>query len=102
MDTSFYAQDLDTIHASMTAQRRAAPVHWYEPGGFWVLSKWEHQRFVLSHPELFCSHYGHLMTDARDPGLVMDQLPPWAQDELSGPALSKAEQRRVIMRASLS
>ena len=102
MDTAFYAQDLDAIHASMTAQRRAAPVHWYEPGGFWVVSKWEHQRFVLSHPELFCSHYGHLMTDARDPELVMEQLPPWAQDQLGTPALSKAEQRRIIMRASLS
>lgn len=102
METSFYAQDLDVIHASMAAQRRSAPVYWYEPGGFWVLSKWEHQRFVLSHPELFCSRYGHLMTDARDPDTVIDQLPPWAQEQLKEPGLSRAEKRGVIMRATLS
>ncbi len=101
-DTSFYAQDVDVIIESMAAQRRAAPVDWYEPGGFWVLSKWEDQRFVLSHPELFCSRYGHLMTDARDPATVIEQLPPWAQEQLGRPGLSAAQKRGMIMRASLS
>ena len=47
------------MYASIAAQRHAAPVYWYEPPGYptglWVLSKWEHQRYVGSHPELFCS-----------------------------------------------
>ena len=55
-DAAFYNQDFETIFASFAAQRHAAPVYWYEPPnfatGFWVLSKWEHQRFVGSHPEL--------------------------------------------------
>jgi cytochrome P450 len=101
-DTSFYAQDLAVILESMAAQRREAPVHWYEPGGFWVLSKWEHQRYALSHPELFCSRFGHLMTDAQDPASVADQLPPWARDALERPRLTAADKRRIVMRASLS
>ena len=56
-DPAFYNQDYDQIFASMGAQRRAAPVHWYESPalstGIWVLSKWEHVRYVESHPELF-------------------------------------------------
>ena len=101
-DLAFYAQDPDVVHASIAAQRHGAPVYWYEPGGFWVLSKWEHQRYVLSHPDLFSSRYGHLITDARDPSTVVDQLPTWAQEQLGRPGLSAAEKRGMIMRATLS
>lgn len=99
---AFYAQDPDVVHASIAAQRQASPVHWYEPGGYWVLSKWEDQRYVLGHPELFCSRYGHLIADASDPSKVMDQMPPWAQQELKDPGLTSAQTRRIIMRATLS
>jgi cytochrome P450 len=99
---AFYAQDPEVILASIAAQRNGAPVHWYEPGGFWVLSKWEHIRFALSHPELFCSKYGHLITDARDPSLVADQLPPFAQELLAQPGLTAAEKRGIVARATLS
>jgi hypothetical protein len=61
-DPAFYNQDPEVMYASMAAQRQAAPVYWYDPPpyqtGFWVLSKWEHQRFVGSHPEVFSSRYG--------------------------------------------
>ena len=68
---AFYIQDAEAIHESMAAQRRTAPVYWYEaPGltsGIWVLSKWEHVRYVGSHPELFCSQYGFAIGDVSDP-----------------------------------
>ena len=71
------------MYASIAAQRNSAPVYWYEPPGYptgvWVLSKWEHQRFVGSHPELFCSRYGFAIGDASDPSTVVHTLPDWAQ-----------------------
>ena len=96
-DAAFYNQDLDVIHASMAAQRRAAPVYWYEPPGFatgfWVLSKWEHQRYVGSHPELFCSRYGFAVGDASDPETVRHQLPQWAKDALDQPGVTPGGRR---------
>jgi cytochrome P450 len=104
-DPGFYMQDPDVIHASMAVQRREAPVYWYEPPGFttgvWVLSKWEHQRFVGSHPELFSNRYGFAIGDAIDPAAVMDQLPPWAHGELSEPGLTPAQVRGRIARGKL-
>ena len=74
------------MYASIAAQRHAAPVYWYEPPGYptglWVLSKWEHQRYVGSHPELFSSQYGFAIGDASDPSTVMHQLPEWAQQRI--------------------
>jgi hypothetical protein len=61
-DAAFYMQEPEVMYASMAAQRRGAPVSWYEPKNFvtglWVLSKSEHQRFVGSHPALFSNQYG--------------------------------------------
>lgn len=105
-DAAFYLQDQDALYASIAAQRRAAPVHWYEPPGyptgFWVLSKWEHQRFVGSHPELFSSRFGFAVGDASDPATVVHQLPEWAQQALAGGGLSPAETRRTIAMGKLS
>jgi cytochrome P450 len=101
-DPAFYDQEPDAIHASMAAQRRGAPIHWYEPGQFWVLSKREHQRFVSSHPELFSSRHGFLIGDAGDPEAVMSQMPPWAREQLAQPGLSAAEKRGLVARAKLS
>jgi cytochrome P450 len=105
-DPAFYLQEPEAIHASMAAQRRAAPVHRYEPpgfpDGFWVLSRWEDQRFALAHPELFCNRYGFAIGDARDPADVAPQLPAWARDELARPGLTHAERRGLISRAKLS
>lgn len=103
---AFYAQELDVVQASMAAQRQAAPVHWYEPEGFptgfWVLSKWEHQRHVGSNPELFCNRYGFAVGDASDPSTVLAMLPEWAREELRRPGLSAAQTRGLIARGKLS
>ena len=82
-DPAFYHQEPEVMSASIAAQRRAAPVYWYEPpgyrSGFWVLTKWEHQRFVGSHPELFSSEYGYAIGDASNPSTVIHTLPEWAR-----------------------
>jgi cytochrome P450 len=105
-DPAFYNQEPEVMSVSIAAQRRAAPVYWYQPpgylSGFWVLSKWEHQRFVGSHPELFSSQYGYAIGDASDPSTVLHTLPEWARDALSKPGLSPAETRRLIAKAKAS
>jgi cytochrome P450 len=105
-DAAFYNQDPEVIYGSIAAQRHAAPVYWYEPpgypAGFWVLSKYEHQRFVGSHPELFSSKYGFAIGDASDPETVMQQLPEWAREKIRHGELSPAETRRTIAHGKLS
>jgi cytochrome P450 len=105
-DTRFYTQEPEAMYASIAAQRCAAPVYWYEPPGFptglWVLSKWEHQRYVGSHPELFSSNYGFAIGDASDPSTVIHQLPEWAQEAIREGNLSHAETRRMIAKGKLS
>ena len=94
------------MYASIAAQRNSAPVYWYEPPGYptglWVLSKWEHQRYVGSHPDLFCSGYGFAIGDASDPSTVVHTLPDWAQHALRDGNPSPAETRRIISRGKLS
>lgn len=105
-DAAFYAQGPEVIYPSIAAQRHAAPVHWYEPAGYptglWVLSKWEHQRYVGSHPELFSSNYGFAIGDASDPATVIHQLPEWAQEKLRAGNLGPAETRGTIAHGKLS
>jgi cytochrome P450 len=105
-DAAFYNQEPEVIYASIAAQRHAAPVYWYEPPGyptgFWVLSKYEHQRFVASHPELFSSKYGFAIGDASDPSTVMHQLPEWAKAKILHGNLDPAETRRTIAHGKLS
>ena len=105
-DAAFYMQEPDVMYASIAAQRHAAPVYWYEPPGYptgvWVLSKWEDQRHVGSHPELFSSRYGFAIGDASDPATVMHQLPEWAQQQIREGNLSAAETRRMIAHGKLS
>jgi len=105
-DAAFYMQEPEAMYASIAAQRHAAPVHWYEPPGyptgFWVLSKWEHQRYVGSHPELFCSRNGFAIGDASDPSTVIHTLPEWAKEALAQPGVTPAETRHLIARGKLS
>jgi cytochrome P450 len=105
-DASFYTQDQTAIYASLAAQRRAAPVHWYEPPGYptgmWILSKWDHQRFVGSHPELFSNMYGFAIGDASDPEKVIHQLPEWARERIRSGTLDPAGIRRTIAHGKLS
>jgi cytochrome P450 len=98
----FYDTDLDHIYDVFAQMRREEPVFWYEPGRFWVLSKYEDQRHVGSHPELFSSRYGFLIGDNFDPSGVVAQLPGWAQDTLASCPMTRQETRGYISRATLS
>jgi cytochrome P450 len=105
-DAAFYLQEPEVMYASVSAQRNAAPVYWYESpnlvSGLWVLSKWEDQRYVGSHPDLFSSRYGFAIGDASDPSTVIHQLPEWAQTKIRSGTLSPAETRRTIAHGKLS
>lgn len=105
-DPAFYNQDPQLIYSAMAAQRRGAPVYWYEPAGyatgFWVLSNWSDQRFVGSHPEVFSSQFGFAIGDASDPATVLHQLPDWARQKIESGTLSPAEIRRTIAHGKLS
>jgi cytochrome P450 len=54
-DARFYADNPYPAYAQL---RREAPVFWYEPAGFWVLSKYDDIRSVSARPELFSAIYG--------------------------------------------
>ncbi len=105
-DAAFYMQEPAEMYASIAAQRHGSPVFWYEPPGYptglWILSKWEDQRFVGSHPDLFSSAYGFAIGDASDPSTVIHQLPEWAQEKIKEGHLSAAETRRAIAHGKLS
>jgi cytochrome P450 len=105
-DAAFYLQEPAEMYPSIAAQRRAAPVYWYEPPGYstglWILSKWEDQRFTGSHPDLFSSRFGFAIGDASDPSTVIHQLPAWAQEKIREGGLSAAETRRAIAHGKLS
>jgi cytochrome P450 len=51
-DPAFY---LDDPHATYRRLRADDPVHWYEEGEFWVLTKWDDIKFVSTNPLLFSS-----------------------------------------------
>ncbi len=105
-DPAFYMQDTDTIAAQMAAERSVAPVHWYESPalatGVWILSKWEHSRFVESRPDLFSIEFGFQIGDATRPEAVMPHLPEWTREELSKPGLSHAQVRGLIAKGKLT
>lgn len=51
-DPKFYGGDPHPIYARL---RREAPVYWYEPGGFWALSRYAELTAALTRPEVFSS-----------------------------------------------
>jgi cytochrome P450 len=97
----FYDADLEEIYDVFAQMRREEPVFWYEPARFWVLSKYEDQRYVGSHPELFSSRYGFLIGDNFNPSRVATQLPDWAREKLRADGMTRAETRGLISRATL-
>ncbi|HEY3669615.1 MAG TPA: cytochrome P450 [Acidimicrobiia bacterium] len=46
---------VDAPNEQFAYLRQHDPVHWYEDGPFWVITKYEDIRFVSKHPELFPS-----------------------------------------------
>jgi cytochrome P450 len=101
-DPEFYQADLNYIYEIFAEMRREQPVFWYEPSKFWVLSKYEDQRYVESNPQLFSSRYGFLIGDNFDPAKIKNQLPDWAQNQLASRSLTRAETRGLICRATTS
>ena len=59
-DPSFWAGAAEPALAILRAE---SPVHWYEPGKFWALTRHADVLAVSKDPELFCSSRGVLMND---------------------------------------
>src|SRR5436305_10336604 len=59
-DPAFWAGDPEPALAALRAE---SPVHWYEPGGFWALTRHADIHAVSRAPEDFCSSRGVLMQD---------------------------------------
>ena len=59
-DPAFWAADPETELARL---RRESPVHWYEPGKFWALTRHADVLAVSKDPTRFCSGQGVLIAD---------------------------------------
>ncbi|MFL6239737.1 MAG: cytochrome P450 [Actinomycetes bacterium] len=59
-DPRFYADNPDPAFAHL---RAADPIHWYEPGGFWALTRHADVMAVSRDPETFKSGAGTLLQD---------------------------------------
>jgi cytochrome P450 len=62
-DPDFYLGD---PNATFKVLRETDPVHWYEEGRFWVLTKYDDIKFVSSHPGSFPSSRIAIMSDLID------------------------------------
>ena len=51
-DPAFYLGD---PHATYRRLRAEDPVHWYDDGEFWVITKYDDIKFISTHPLLFSS-----------------------------------------------
>ncbi|MBL7499670.1 cytochrome P450 [Frankia sp. CNm7] len=51
-DPFFYLDDPNAVFAEL---RRTDPVHWYDDGRFWVVTKYDDIRSISTHPEQFTS-----------------------------------------------
>jgi cytochrome P450 len=74
-DPAFYLAD---PHATYRRLRAEDPVHWYEEGQFWVITKYDDIKYISTHPALFSSRRIAIMS-----GLVKrkhGELPPLDQD----------------------
>jgi cytochrome P450 len=98
----FWGADEQYVLDVFAQMRREEPVFWCDPGGFWVLSKYEDQRLVGRSPELFSNSAGFLLQDNFEPTRVAPQLPDWAQEPLLSGKLDRVETRRMVARAKMS
>src|SRR5262245_8143188 len=76
--------------------RAEQPVYWYEPGRFWVLTKYEDIRSAALQPELFSNAFGSILSDNYDLDAVAPLLPGWAQEQHRAGTLTRAEARRIL------
>ena len=47
--------------------RTESPLHWYEPNGYWAVTRWADVRFVSSRPDLFSSASGVTIPEVGEP-----------------------------------
>lgn len=59
-DPAFY---LDDPNAAFRALREEDPVHWYDEGQFWVITKYDDIKSISAHPERFTSERIGIMSD---------------------------------------
>jgi cytochrome P450 len=59
-EPEFYLGD---PHDTYRRLRREDPVHWYEEGGFWVITRYDDIRFISSHPGTFSSRRIGILAD---------------------------------------
>jgi cytochrome P450 len=99
-DPDFYQGDTDQAFALL---RRDAPVFWYEPGGFWVLSRYADVQDVSRRPEEFSSVYGlqiaHKYLGDRMAG---GPLAPEYERALGNMLPRPAEVRRVLLNRAMA
>jgi cytochrome P450 len=62
-DPAFYLADPD---ATFKALRASDPVHWYDEGRFWVVTKYDDVKYISSHPHLFPSSRVAILSDLVD------------------------------------
>ena len=70
-DPAFWAGDPEPDLARLRAE---SPVHWYEPGKFWALTRHADVLAVSRDPELFCSSGGVLMNDRERNVVAADSI----------------------------
>ena len=62
-DASFYLGDPNATFAQL---RDTDPVHWYEQGQFWVVTKYDDIKMISARPEKFSSERIGIMMDLND------------------------------------
>jgi cytochrome P450 len=73
----FYGDDPHAVFAEL---RRTDPVHWYERGQFWVITKYEDIREINTKPEVFSSAHGATIGD----NVTLEQVGDLLDPELRG------------------
>ena len=72
-EADFYHGNPYPVYAEM---REQAPVYWYKPNGFWVLTRYEDIQEVSSHPKVFSSANGVLITDVINKSDIVSKMFP--------------------------
>lgn len=72
-EPSFYHGNPYSVYAEM---RKQAPVYWYEPNGFWVLTQYKDIQDVSSNPKVFSSSNGVLITDVINKSDIVSKMFP--------------------------
>lgn len=70
-DPQFWAADAEPALARLRAE---SPVHWYEPGKFWALTRHADVLAVSKDPAAFCSSQGVLLNDRDRAVMAADSI----------------------------